>query len=302
MSLNFRQLEIVRAVSRYGSVTAAASALGISQPAVSMTLRDCTRVAGFPLFLRKQGRLQPTMETSELLGDLERVFTGVERINRLLDDMRDIKVGTIQIAATPTLGDNLLPRAIAAFQKSRPNVQITIGTMDNINVLNHVVQEHVDFGMVLSPTTRFDTRPIELCAADLVCVVHPDHALARKGSVTPEDLAPYPLISFSRSLPLGALVEQGFRKAGVPRRITLEVNQSSVACALARSGAGVAIIDPFWLLDERDHGVVRLQFRPRTRVTAEVLLPNGASVSRPARLLIAAIRATATGLKRAGAF
>lgn len=302
MSLNFRQLEIVRAVSRYGSVTAAASALGISQPAVSMTLRDCTRVAGFPLFLRKQGRLQPTMETEALLGDLDRVFNGVDRINRLLGDMRDIKVGTIHIAATPTLADNLLPRAIADFQQERPKVQITVSTMDNISVVNHVVQEQVDLGLVLSPVTPFDARSIELCAADLVCVVRPDHPLAAAGTVTPEQLADYPLISFSRSLPLGALVEQGFRHAGVPRRIALEVNQSSVACALARAGAGVAIIDPFWLIDRRDHGVMRLPFRPRTKVSAEVLVPNGAVLSRPARLLLSTIRKTATALRRSGAF
>jgi DNA-binding transcriptional LysR family regulator len=302
MSLSFRQLEIVRAVSRYGSVTAAASALGISQPAVSMTLRDCTRIAGFPLFLRKQGRLQPTMETDALLGDLDRVFNGVDRINRLLGDMRDIKVGTIHIAATPTLADNLLPRAIADFRQERPKMQITVSTMDNISVVNHVVQEQVDLGLVLSPVTPFDARSIELCAADLVCVVRPDHPLVAAGTVTPEQLADYPLISFSRSLPLGALVEQGFRNAGVSRRIALEVNQSSVACALARAGAGVAIIDPFWLIDRRDHGVVRLPFRPRTKVSAEVLVPNGAVLSRPARLLLTTIRKTASSLKRAGAF
>ena len=113
-----------------------------------------------------------------------------DRINRLLDDMRDIKVGTIQIAATPTLADNLLPRAIAAFQQSRPTVQITLQTMDNISVVNHVVQEHVDFGLVLSPMAHFDTRPVELCTAELICVVHPDNPLAGQAAVTPEQLAP----------------------------------------------------------------------------------------------------------------
>jgi DNA-binding transcriptional LysR family regulator len=302
MSLNFRQLQIVRAVSRHGSVTAAASALGISQPAVSMMLRDCARSAGFPLFLRKQGRLQPTMETSVLVGDLDRVFNGIDRVNRLLEDMRDIKVGTIQIAATPTLADNLLPRAVAAFQRERPNVQITISTMDNISVVDHVLQEHVDFGLVLSPMAHFDTRPVKLCAAELICVVHREHALARLASVTPEQIAPFPLISFSRSLPLGMLIDQTFRDAGVARRIALEVNQSSVACALARAGAGVAIIDPFWFLDQGKPELVRLQLRPRTEITAQALVPKDAVLSRPARLLLTTIRNTASQLKRSGAF
>jgi DNA-binding transcriptional LysR family regulator len=150
--------------------------------------------------------------------------------------------------------------------------------------------------------THFDTRPVELCAAELICVVPVDHALAREAAVTPEQLAPYPLISFSRSLPLGMLVEQCFRNAGVPRRIMLEVNQSSIACALARAGAGVAIIDPFWFLDRRDQGLVRLQLRPRTKITAQALAPKGAVLSRPARLLLTTIRDIATDLKRSKAF
>lgn len=293
MSLSFRQLQVVRAVYRHGSVIGAASALGISQPAVSMMLRDCTRVAGFPLFLRKQGRLQPTMETSVLMTDLDRVFDGVERIGRLLEDMRDTKIGTIQIAATPTLAENLLPPAVTEFKRSRPHVQITISSMDNISVVNSVINEHVDFGLVLSPLSQFDAQLIQLCAAELICVVHPDNPLAAQTQVTPKDLGSYPLISFSRSLPLGVLVEKTFRDAGVPRRITIEVNQSSVACALTRAGAGVAIVDPFWLMENRDHGLVRLKVRPRTEVVAQVLVPKNANLSRPARLLIAALRKAA---------
>jgi DNA-binding transcriptional LysR family regulator len=290
MSLSFRQLQVVRAVCRHGSVIGAASALGISQPAVSMMLRDCTRAAGFPLFLRKQGRLQPTMETSSLMTDLDRIFDGVERVGRLLEDMRDTKVGMIQIAATPTLAENLLPPAVTAFKQTRPHVQITIHSMDNISVVNSVINEHVDFGLVLSPLAHFDAQLIELCSAELVCVVHPDNPLAGRSQVTPRDLEAYPLISFSRSLPLGVLVEKTFRDAGVPRRITLEVNQSSVACALARAGAGVAIVDPFWLMENRDHGLVRLNVLPRTKVVAQVLVPKNANLSRPTRILIAALR------------
>ncbi|KQZ01539.1 hypothetical protein ASD45_12275 [Pseudolabrys sp. Root1462] len=293
MSLSFRQLQVVRAVCRHGSVIGAASALGISQPAVSMMLRDCTRAAGFPLFLRKQGRLQPTMETSSLMTDLDRIFDGVERVGRLLEDMRDTKVGMIQIAATPTLAENLLPPAVTAFKQTRPGVQITIHSMDNISVVNSVINEHVDFGLVLSPLAHFDAQLFELCSAELVCVVHPDNPLAARTQVTPKDLESYPLISFSRSLPLGMLVEKTFRDAGVPRRITLEVNQSSVACALARAGAGVAIVDPFWLMENRDHGLVRLKVQPRTKVVAQVLMPKNSNLSRPTRILIAELRKVA---------
>jgi DNA-binding transcriptional LysR family regulator len=292
MPLNFRQLTVVRAVAKQGSVTGAADALGISQPAVSMTLRDSAAAAGFALFVRRRGRLQPTMETAALIADLDRIVDGVDRVNRMIEELRDARVGAIHIAATPTLADNLLPRAVARFQAARPNVQITIQSMDNISVLDRVHQEQVDLGLILSPVTHVEARQIDLRTDDLICVVHPAHPLAGRDSVTPRDLAPYPLISFSRTLPLGALVERSFRAAGVPRRIALEVNQSSVACALVRAGAGVAITDPFWFLEDLNSGLVRLALRPRTSVVAQLLVPRAAPLSRPARLFVETIRDT----------
>lgn len=292
MSLTMRQLEIVRAVSRYGSVTLAAETLAISQPAVSMVLRDAAKAAGFPLFARRQGRLQPRAETKGLLAELERVFDGVDRIKHLIEDMRDTQIGTVRVAATPTLADNLLPPAVLAFHRLRPRIQVTIHTVDNLNVINAVVEERVDFGVALSPLSLPDARSIPLCSGELVCAVHPDHPLTRQEEVTPQDLAPYPLISFSRNLPLGALVERIFREANVPRRVSFEVNQSSVACALARTGVGVAIIDPFWLI-EQSRGVVGVRLRPNASVNAEAMIPKEAPLSRPARMFLATLRRTA---------
>ncbi len=290
MKLSFRQLEVIRAVALHGGVTAAANDLGVSQPAVSMMLRECATSAGFALFVRAQGRLQPTPELRILLDEVDRVFKGLERIDRLVGHIHDASVGSVVVAATPTLADNLLPVAIAALRRARPRIQIAIQTMDNLSAVEAVTQGGVDFGLVLTPIAETDARLVPLCAADLVCVVPPGHALAAHAAVTPKDLEPYPLISFSRSLPLGRLVETSFRDAGLERRIAIEVNQSSTALALARAGAGVAILDPYLLLDEREHGVVRLRLEPRSMVMAQALVPANGALSRPALMLLAAIR------------
>ena len=297
MGLSFRQLEVVRAVARHGAVTTAAADLGVSQPAVSMMLRECAATVGFPLFLRRRGRLQPTAELRGFLDDIERVFSSVERINRLIGEMRDASVGSVVLAATPTLAGSLLPHAIAAFRRLRPRVHITVQTMDNVAVVDTVMQGGVDFGLALTPTVDSDAKPVPLCRGDLVCVVHPNSPLVGRAVVDPQDLAPYPLISFSQSLPLGSLVEQSFRKVGVPRRIALEVDQSSVAFALVRAGTGVAIIDPFLAMEGVDHGVVCLPFRPQTSVEAQALVPQENALSRPALMLLATLRRNAALLK-----
>jgi DNA-binding transcriptional LysR family regulator len=297
MSLTVRQLEVIRAVSLHGSVTEAASALGISQPAISLMLRDCTSNAGFPFFVRKHGRLQATRETQVILAELNRIFDSIERVNRLMDDMREMTVGTVQVATVPTLADNLLSPTIATFQKNWPHIQIGVFTVDNVGVFENVMQERVDFGLALSPLNHRDGRMVDgrvadICTSELVCVVHPDSPLAAREVVTPADLAPYPLISFGKSLPLGALIEESFQRAGVVRRIALEVTLTSVACSLARSGAGVAVIDPFHLWAHRDHGVATLRYAPSTEVKAQMVLPNNTPLSRSARLFVEALRQT----------
>jgi DNA-binding transcriptional LysR family regulator len=305
MQLTVRQMEVIRAVSRHGTVTEAALALGISQPAVSLMLRECAAQAGFPFFVRKRGRLQATRETQEILAELNRVFEGIGRVNRLVDDMREMTVGTVQIATLPTLAENLVAPTSAEFRRAWPHIQISVFAADNVDVAESVQQERVDFGIVLSPLSHHDGRLVEarlidICAADLVCVVHPDSPLAQRQVVRPEDLAPYPLISFDRNLPLGALIEESYRKAGVQRRIAIEVTLTAVAYSLARSGAGAAIIDPFYLLTNRDHGVATLRYEPRTEVKAQILLPNNTPLSRPAQLFVAALRKTADALKQSG--
>lgn len=302
MSLSLKQLQIVYMVATSGSVTAAAEALGVSQPAVSMLLRDCSRDAGFPLFMRRQGRLQPTAETRTLLTDLERVFDGVDRIGRLIDDMGDTTIGSINITATAVLADNILPTAIAQFQQSRPRIQISIKTTDTPRVIASVVREEVDLGLALSPLIPHDARAIDLVAADLIAVVHSGHELAQYDVVGPQDILPYRLISFSRAQPIGALVEKAFREAKTPRRIAIKVNQSSVACALARAGAGVAVIDPFWLAGTRDSAITCLKFHPTTPINAQVLVSKNAPLSRPARMFIASMRRTVRDLRRQGLF
>ena len=172
MDLNLRQLEVMRAISRYGSVTGAADALGVSQPAVSMMLQEANRRAGFPLFARKHGRLQPTAETAVIIADVDRLFDGIDRINRLVSEMKDVNVGTVHVAATPTLAENLLPRAIKQVQSTRPNLQVIVDTMNNNDVASSVVEEQVDLGLILAPLGHVEAKSIELCEVDLVCVVN----------------------------------------------------------------------------------------------------------------------------------
>jgi DNA-binding transcriptional LysR family regulator len=300
MPLNTRQLEVIRTVIRTGSVTDAANALEISQPAVSMVIKACEKSTGFPLFVRKQGRLQPTYEAKTLFPELERIFDGVERVHRLVEELKDSKVGLIRIAATPVLADNLLSIASRYFLNARPQVQISIHSLPNYDVADHVMTERVDLGFVLSPEKYLDTRVVDLYTSELVCVAPENHPLAKYDRVSPRELIKFPLISFSRSLPLGTLIDEIFRLEGFKRRIAVEITQSSTACAMVRAGVGLAILDPFALLGANGHGLVKIKLVPATSITAQLLMPANGRVSRPVRQFIDTVSETVSTFVKTG--
>lgn len=294
MRLTYRQLEILHAVARHGTATAAAEALGVSQPAVSMMLRESQAAAGFPLFGRRKGRLYPTAELSVILAEMDRVLQGVARIDRLVDGIRDMTVGSVVVAATPALADHLLPHAIATFRRSRPGIQVTLQTMDNLGVMEAVARERVDLGFVLTPLVASDLQVVPLNETELVCAVPTSHPLAGRGSVAVHDLLAWPLIGIGRGLPLGDLVEAAFAAEGLRRRIAIEVTQTSVALSLVRAGAGIAIVDPYGAMSGVPADLTLLHLQPRIAVGAAAIIQRDRSLSRAARLLLATARRVAS--------
>lgn len=294
MRLTYRQLEVLHAVARHGAVTAAAEALGVSQPAVSMLLRESQAAVGFPLFSRRKGRLQPTAELSVILTEMERVLQGVTRIDRLIDGIQDMTVGSVVVAATPTLADHLLPRAVAAFRRSRPGIHVDVQTMDNIGVIEAVTRERVDVGFVLSPIVADEVQIVALDETELVCAVPATHPLAGRRSVNVSDLVPWTLIGVGRGLPLGDLAADAFRAAGLKRRIAIAVTQTSVALSLVRAGAGIAIVDPYVAMSGTPADLALVDLRPRIPIGAAAIIQRGRLLSRAARLLLVTTRRVAS--------
>lgn len=98
--MNARQLEVFRAIMRNRTLTAAAAALHVSQPAISKVLRHLESQIGYSLFERVRGRLIPTAEAQLLFKDADRIFREIEVLKLFSNRIRDREVGLIRIAAS----------------------------------------------------------------------------------------------------------------------------------------------------------------------------------------------------------
>jgi len=118
--MNARQLEIFHAVMRSGTITGAASFLGISQPAVSKAMHAIERRVGFKLLRPVKGRLYPTPEAQRLLPDADRIMSELSAFERLTGEVKAGGAGLVRVVASSSCAAALLPAAAAAFLKANP--------------------------------------------------------------------------------------------------------------------------------------------------------------------------------------
>lgn len=283
MNLSVRTLELLRFVIETRSVTATAERLHISQPAVSKTLQQAEERLGFPLFVRERGRLVPTLDARLLLPQIVRATAAMEAVSRLAEDLQSLKTGMVTLAAAPVLGNTVVAQAVAAFRAEYPDVHVSLQTMANQEVVEAVADHRVDLGIVLTPVEDAHTSTRHLCTAELVCVLPQTHALADRAFVGPQEVASFPLISFNRHQPVGALIDEAFRAASIRRTIAVEVTQSWTACSLVQAGAGIAIMDAFSIVTGVPPGLTVKPFKPTTYITGRLLHPLDRPSSRHAQ-------------------
>jgi DNA-binding transcriptional LysR family regulator len=284
MLLGLRELEVFRAVMEEGSITGAAGALRVSQPAVSKMLQQAEARLGFALFLRQGRRLRPSAEAQALFPGTLNAFAALDLVQRLAGDLRAGGSGLLSVAAIPSLANSIMPRAIEGFRAERPEVSVVLHVVQAPEALRMMEDARVDFAATIGPVGGAEVQVGETCETELGCLLPATHPLAARQALRPEDLAPWPLISPGGQWPLGALLSVAFADADVPLRIAVEVPQATVAGGLVRAGAGIAVLDGFGLASARGEdptGTLAVRpFRPRMVSVARLLRPRHRQVSR----------------------
>ena len=245
MALNLRQIEVFRAVMITGSIRGASELLFVSQPAVSRLLAHTELRVGFALFQRVKGRLYATPEAKKLFREVESVYAGVQRVNQLARDLGEHREGILNVVSSPSVGQMLIPQAIADFRHHNPQVKVTFQFMGFKPLVDCILDGHADVGVTILPVEHPNVVTQRLGSGRLVCVCPYNHPLLRRSMLSVADLEAFPLISYERETPFGQLVEGLFQGAGMEPRPAIEVGSPQNACALVQAGAGIALVYEF---------------------------------------------------------
>ncbi len=281
--MNFKEMEVFRHVMATGSVIGAATALNISQPAVSQMLKQAEGNLGFKLFTRQKKRLIPTSEAHALLPEVLGAFGAINSVARLAADIRAGRSGRLTIAAAPTIAHGLLPLAVRQFQEHRPDVAFNLRSATAEEVIKLVADHRVDLGFILGNIGDARILSMDLQSPDIACVLPPNHVLSERQFLSLGDLAGVPLVTVFRHLPIGSLLAQMFEDANIPQVMAAEVSQSSLACAMANAGVGIAVVDGFAAMAAQSMGMKAVPFRPAASIPARILYSRQQPLSNLAR-------------------
>nr|WP_047579533.1 LysR family transcriptional regulator [Methylobacterium sp. ZNC0032] len=291
--MNLRQIELLRAVVRCETTVRAAQELGLSQPAVSNAIKHLESQVGFPLFERVNNRLFPTAEARTLYEESEPIFTLHAALEARVQDIKENRAGHIRIIATPPLGYGVLPAALRNFLAKRPKVRISFDIRRFEHVLESVENGTAELGFVMGLDDDRGLEAETFFAGDMVCVMRPEHPLATKETITPEDLREAPYIALEQGTRMGTIVRRAFAQADVPFRFSVEVRYCNTACVLAESGVGVAVVDPLSPVFSGHYDLAIRPFAPASEVRASAVRSRKRPISRAADAFLREVRLVA---------
>ncbi|MGO4407111.1 LysR family transcriptional regulator [Bosea sp. RAF48] len=288
--MNLRQIELLRAVVRCETTVRAAQELGLSQPAVSNAIKHLESQVGFPLFERVNNRLFPTAEARSLYKDSEPIFALHAAFEARVQDIKENRAGHIRIIATPPLGYGVLPAALRNYLAKRPKVRVSFDVRRFEHVLESVENGTAELGFVMGLDDDRGLDAETFFTGSMVCVMRPDHPLASKPTITPDDLREVPYIALEQGTRMGTIVRRAFAQADVPFRFSVEVRYCNTACVLAENGVGVAVVDPLSPVFSGHYDLAIRPFSPASEVMASVVRSRKRPISRAADAFLREVR------------
>src|SRR5881296_3717527 len=258
--MTLRQLEVFLAVAREKSFSLAAKRIHSSQPTLSEHISELETELGKQLFFRQGRRRVVTVtEAGRVFGQFaEQAVSAVEGARQALADLDGLAHGSLLIGASTTPGLYVLPRIVAAFRTKYPGVEVKLQIANSQTIEGRVRARELDLGIVGGHAVS----PGEECLAagmldELVLVVPPGHAWAKRRDIAPGLLADEPLLVREQGSATRSVTERALQRAGIRFRMAMELDHTEAIKQGVMAGLGVAFVSVYAVRGEMATGRLR---------------------------------------------
>ncbi|MFO0761675.1 MAG: LysR family transcriptional regulator [Byssovorax sp.] len=241
--MDLAHLRYFQAIAKRGSMTAAARDLNLSQPTLTVAVRNLEEKLGTKLFLRNRSGVTLTSTGRELLHHTAEIFSLIERAEERIQGLETDEVGSFVIGCHESLGAYFLPTFMSRFLRAAPKIELSLSNASSSDVADAVVARQVDFGLVVNPRPHPELVCVNLFhdAMDIVVASssraegRPDLAAAHRR------LREGPLIFAGRVSQCQELVGRLSAEGLLPPRL-LSCGDLELVKSLALENVGVALL------------------------------------------------------------
>lgn len=253
--MNLHQLRFVReAVRQNYNLTEAAKALYTSQPGVSKAIIELEEELGIDIFARHGKRIRGLTEPGRaVLKSVELIMQEIDGLKRIGREFAAQDSGSFTIATTHTQARYSLPKVVHAFTQKFPKVRLSLLQGNPKQVAEMVLKDQADLAIATESITSVDGLVTIPCYQwEHVVVVPPEHPLLKSKSVTLEEIAVFPLITYDSAFTGRAKIDNAFSLRGLHPDVLLEAIDADVIKTYVELGLGIGIIAGMAFDPERD--------------------------------------------------
>ena len=249
-------LALFLAVVEHGTMTAAAEAEGISQPAISAQIKALERYYGAPL-LQRGGRGGVPTPTGQAVADYaRRILALVDELGRTVSDLEGLATGRLVIGASSTVGEQLLPAHLGRFHQAYPGVELEVRIGNTGEITQAVIDRALDFAFVGRPPESPDLHAEPIFDDEVVAFVAPGDPLLRQAPVAPPALSGRQFVLREHGSATRDLAEQCLRRAGCDPGHIVELGSNEAVKRAVEARLGIGLLSTHAIEAERLAGLL----------------------------------------------
>ena len=241
MNLSLRQLQVFRAVAMNNSFTRASEILHLSQPAVSIQVKQLEAIVGLPLFEQLKKKVYLTPAGEEMYAYACSIFGLLEEASGVIDALKGLDRGRLRLSVATT-ASYFATRMLAAFARLHPQVTISLDVTNRVSLLNQLEANERDLVIMGEPPGDRDLDFEPFMENPLVIVAAPEHPLACCNDIPVARLASESFIVREQGSGTRAAIERFFEKEKVAFQSSFEMTSSETIKQAVRAGLGLGIV------------------------------------------------------------
>ena len=241
MHITLRQLRVFEAVAVHLNFTRAAEELHLSQPAVSMQIRQLEDVVGVELFEKLGKRIQLTEAGRELFHYGQGIINQLREAEEVLESLKGLSGGRIKLAVASTV-NYFAPRLLAAFHRRYPEINLHLDVTNREALVRLLDANEADLVMMGHPPDNLQLVTEPFMENPLVVIAPPQHPLAKQPNISLERLAEEVFVMREPGSGTRQAMERFFYDHGLEIRKGMEMTRNEAIKQAVRAGLGLSIV------------------------------------------------------------